>query len=957
MKHLRTLCLSIILIYGSPLLAQGEGKGGIEMVFTQDSLQFDEEFGELTNVLKIINSSEEVITVFPKAKLPSDWHLIFALPEKLVLQPQSQKNFLTLDLAIPTSAAGGTHHRIDLSLHNELGQAIGTQSFHVFIPISRSWEAYCESNELFIPKEGKKTSFDIFVRNTGNVAEDLKIDFLTHPNLDIFKGPTKKISLAAGADTTLSYQIRYLEAPLTAQKLPLRFMLESSKTDYKVKGYIFFVLLDNEFDYLSTKGKNLSVELFAGNTGGNGALGAGLRANGQIDVKDNGRLAVDVNLPNLQGNLDAENRYLLQYQDELLEVEASNEYLSTEYRTAKDTESNWGVGLAQYHNSGMTQFSLNRQSIRNNRRLSTELEYFSDPNSKRQMATSQFVLDMPYRERDNLYFSVQHLHVRDRGDNAYISNAQQYLLRYEGRHSMQLNSSLDINYATPKFELAEAGLFQATGNLAFRSKSQRQEISLWGNYINKSAGNFAKGEQIASPKYQQSQFSLDYSVFLGAETVATFGSQYQSQIQDAPALAKTNSFPFQSSQWGWRFEARHKRAFTLSVNRSFSTLRSLTDSYAKESFSQGNWEVRSRFRHRFFSIDYQYQDAADIPTLPSDSLTLETAGHSLHMQVQKRNLYAGLKYQQLSEDSRLILPFMARGRLWANRVSYSVASNLIYQFGDQSTSLLGRAHIDWHVDKGWHLLLSGQMSKRQEQLSTQTTAVSQDLSTQFEVGIRKDMRVELQQDPAHHLKVLCFKDENGNGLWDPGEEPMPDIRLHLTQKERQSRSRSRVQEAAVFSNARGQAEFKHMPAGTYQVTIFRLGAANDNYFSTTAEAWEIELLTNQDLLLPFGKGQRIQGQVKLERDDYSALGELPINGIKITATNANGRVFHALTDKEGKFSLFVPYSESYNIQLRNPYEEHFEMKQGQVKVSLTPDTPVPPVELVLKEVSVEVEWN
>ena len=84
---------------------------------------------------------------------------------------------------------------------------------------------------------------------------------------------------------------------------------------------------------------------------------------------------------------------------------------------------------------------------------------------------------------------------------------------------------------------------------------------------------------------------------------------------------------------------------------------------------------------------------------------------------------------------------------------------------------------------------------------------------------------------------------------------------------------------------------------------------------------------------------------------------MSINGIKITATNANGRVFHALTDKEGKFSLFVPYSESYNIQLRNPYEEHFEMKQGQVKVSLTPDTPVPPVELVLKEVSVEVEWN
>jgi|GEM_PF-6646297 len=954
MKQLRTLCLPIILVCGQLLFGQGPG---IEMRFTQDSLHYDDEFGELTNVLKIANPSEEAITVFPKVILPSNWHLIFALPEKLVLPPKSTKNFLTLDLAIPTTAAGGTHHRIELSLQNAVGQSINTQSFHVFIPVSRSWEAYCESNELFIPKEAKKTSFDIFVRNTGNVEEELKVDFLTHPNLDVFKGPSRKIKLAAGADTTLSYHIRYLETPVTAQKLPLRFMLESSSTDYKVKGYIFFILLDNEFDYLSTKGKNLSVELFAGNTGGDNEVGVGLRANGQVDIKENGRLAIDINMPNLQGNIDLENRYLLQYQDEQLEVEASNEFLSTEYRTAKDTESNWGVGVAQYHRSGMTQFNLSRQSIRNNRRVSTALEYFRDPNSNRDMASSQFVIDMPYREKDNLYFSVQHLHVRDRGEKAYISNAQQYLLRYEGRHSIQWNSTLDINYTTPKFELAEAGLFQATGNMAYRSKSQKQELSLWGNFINKSSQSFERGESIASPRYQQSQLSLDYGFFLGSETLLRFGSQYQNQIQDSPTVDKLSSFPLQASQWTWKFEARHKRAFSLSINRSLSTLKSEAAGYTGENLQEGNWEVRSRFRHRFFSIDYQYQDGSGIPALPSDSLNRETAGHSLHMQVQKRNLYAGLKYQQLDQDSRLILPFMMRGRLWANRVSYGVASNLIYEFGDQSTSLLGRAHVDWHVDKGWHLLLSGQLTQRQGQISTQASTLSRDLSSQFEVGIRKDMRVELQQEPAHHLKVLCFKDDNGNGIWDQGEEAMPDIRLHLSRKEEQNQSRSRVQEAAVFSNAKGQAEFKHMPAGTYQVTIFRLGATHDNYFSTTAEAWDIELLTNQDLLLPFGKGQKIQGQVILERDDYSALGELPLNGIRITATNASGRVFQALSDKDGKFSLFVPFSTSYNIQLRNPYEEHFEMKRAAVKIPLQPNAEVPPVQLILKEASVEVEWN
>ncbi len=105
-------------------------------------------------------------------------------------------------------------------------------------------------------------------------------------------------------------------------------------------------------------------------------------------------------------------------------IDTGNDFIGTEYRTAKNTECHWGFGVAQYHDSGMTQFNLSRQDILNNRRISTELEYFSNPKSKRYMATNQFVLDMPYRERDNVCFSVQHLHLRDQSEKAYVSNAQ-----------------------------------------------------------------------------------------------------------------------------------------------------------------------------------------------------------------------------------------------------------------------------------------------------------------------------------------------------------------------------------------------------------------------------------------------------------------------------------------------------------------------------------------------------
>lgn len=57
-------------------------------------------------------------------------------------------------------------------------------------------------------------------------------------------------------------------------------MLESVFIDYKVKGYIFFVLFDNEYDFLNIRGKNLFVELFVGNVGENNKIGFGIRVNG-----------------------------------------------------------------------------------------------------------------------------------------------------------------------------------------------------------------------------------------------------------------------------------------------------------------------------------------------------------------------------------------------------------------------------------------------------------------------------------------------------------------------------------------------------------------------------------------------------------------------------------------------------------------------------------------------------
>lgn len=962
MKHLRSLLLTLFLCYfGIGLLGQVSLNHEVEMQFTQDSLHFDAEMGELSNVLKIANTSEQAITVFPVAKLPAQWQLIFALPEKLTLSPNSKRNFLTLDISVPADAAGGTHHQIDIALMDEAGQQLGISSFYVYIPVVHSWEARSEATEVFIPAQGKKATFNLFIQNTGNIAEDLAIDFLMHPNLDLYKGPTKKVFLPAGADTTLTYHVRYLPADISVQKLPLRYAVGHQATDQKVKAYVFFILLDNEFDYLNTQHKNFSVELFTGNFGAEGEPVLGLRANGQVDIGEEGQLNMDVDVRSLLGGDRSQDRYLLQYQDQQLELEGSHDFLRAEYRTAREEENNWTFGASQYYKSALTQVSLSRQQIFNQSRITTGVDYFSDVKGKRQMAMGQFVLDMPYQDKNNFFLSVQNLYINQQAEGNYTSNAQQYLFRYEGRHSNQWNSALEVNYTTPRFELAEAGLLQAAGSLLYRSPSQKQELALAGNYIRKSIKQFDQGTLLYTPRYQQVQLALDYSFFLGPSLTTTLGTAYQQQQKEAAVFGTENVQAFQRSKWAWRFETRYQRNFSLSVKKSETSQSSLTD-FANPNASlngdaSGNWEVRSRFRHHFLSVDYQFRSGSELGDSPADSTTLDLVGHALQVQVQSRNFYAGLKFHQFEEESRLIVPLMMRGQLFGKRLSYAMASNLIYEMDTRSTSMLARANLDWQFEKGWHLLLKGQLAQKQQGIVKDYTPTSKNLSSNFEMGLRKDMRVGIRKMPTSAIKIRCFKDENGNGLWDKEEIAMPDIRLHLSPVQAGNTSQGRVTEAAVFSNEKGQADFKHIPNGEYRLTTFRLGAATDSYFSTTAESMEIQLFTDQELLLPFGKGKKIQGQVKLERDDYSALGDVPLKGIRIKATNAAGRTYQALTDKAGKFSLFVPFSETYEVEIQNPFEEHFELKKSKVNISMSVEQDTPKVEFLLKETSVEVEWN
>ena len=920
--------------------------------FTQGLIHFQVEDGQVSNVVQIKNNSKEVRTVRTAVRMEKGWELLFAVPQVLQLKPNGVTTFLTLDIVVPSFAAGGTRHDISVDILNEKGHLLQSATFQVQIPEIHSWEAYPEHSEVFIPNKRKQVNFSINVRNTGNMSETLEMSFLTHPNIEIAKGPRKQIELDTGADTILTYTAHYIDQPGYKQRLPMRFLLENDHSSYQVKGYLYFLLLDNEFDHHQSLSRNAAVELFSGNIGSTKAMKAGMRAYGKINTGNSGEIdfsleARDITAPSFA---DEQTRFSFSYSDEHFEMESNQHFISATYRHNATEEQSLAIGASQFLQSSMTQLSLKHQRRWDQLRLSSALDHYLDPKDKRQFSTSQLVLDMPLQERNNLYLSVQNLLILDQSEKAYQTNAQRYLLRYEGRHSMQWNSALEVNYSSPKYELTEAGLLQALGYLQYKSRNLAHQLELSGNFLQKPSQTYERGRLVTGASYAQTQMGLNYSFIPWTESQATLGGRFQSNRQ-SPFGQEVLSV-IDQQRWAMQVEFRHRRSFWIKMEQI-----SLLDAQGTDQIVR----LQAQWRQKSIGLSYDFQHG-NLPALLSQDSTAQFAanlpGHSLHLQLQRRNVQVGLKYHQVETQRRLLLPMFVRGRLYRRSLSYMASAHIVHDLNTGTTTSFARANLDWRFSAGWHVFLKAQLTQKNgTPIGAEVLANKEEISTRIEFGLRKTFRMDRMKNKGHRLLIKCFKDDNGNGRWDEEEEALPDVRVHLTQAGTALANRRRFQEAAVFSATNGKASFKSIPAGRYQVMIFRMGEQSDSYIPTTSESLEIDLMTDQELLLPFGKGQVITGKLSLERDEFSALGEVPVKGIRIHAVSATGRAYQALTDREGRFTLYVPHSDYYLVSFKNPFEEDFDVSKNNCKVNLKEGTTPPSVELGLKEANVEVEWN
>ncbi len=267
------------------------------------------------------------------------------------------------------------------------------------------------------------------------------------------------------------------------------------------------------------------------------------------------------------------------------------------------------------------------------------------------------------------------------------------------------------------------------------------------------------------------------------------------------------------------------------------------------------------------------------------SLQYDKFGVSLRYDIGPYYYHEFLAYNNTPEKyRRLILSPYADFNFFDKSLNFRTQINYAKTVPNATEVLNMMGNIGYsNVMRGYDFHLSGIIPLKQQNANPYFNATFQ-------------LRLHVPFVPVreyYNLKLILFKDKNGDGKPDAGEEPIQDQTLSLGN-------------SLFVTNEAGQVLYKNVSKGIYK---------GDFGYSSKIKGWipvggtiqSFEVSGNRTYFVPYKKSKVIQGKINVTLDENSNLTFSPAN-IKVTATTGQDSLvsYFTLTDENGEFYFNVP---------------------------------------------------
>ncbi|MCF8367932.1 MAG: hypothetical protein K9G76_02730 [Bacteroidales bacterium] len=883
----------------------------------------------ISNVLTMVNTSEEPISIYITLNHPPMWKTLFNSDKKYTIGP-ADTIYVPVRIIPSAMMKGDTKYFINAYIEDEQRRQVAGEYFFASTEKISEWEMTANpSSRIYLKNNENTANFNINLANTGNEKQELvMMSALASSNIILMDSTEKPIvdfksdfSLDAYTDTTISYKVKYTETERNFKSIDIENYNPGSINDEK-KFSVFFHSEEPRREKYSNKSRSSKLDFIKLsndkkiNPYGSDVLplSAYLRVSNILED-------IVFSSLHLRGQKLLNNGGQLLYNTSLY-FSSMDKFYGQNY--ARNIP--WYVGYfdktksiqAGYVNGGAVGVQSSGKGVKG------EIEFL--PNHW----GGAYYVRSPYFFKDDKLESFGFHHRYD-GDN--FSN----LTQYSHSHHKYAKLITDVISVSPKVKLAKKH------NLNFILALSNRK-----NYLNPN-DEFTRQGYMAGAGYTSSFVENKWRFNLrGTYTSQGFGAygyeryylNHRSRIAASENLEISinnnyNQYNYDKSYFN--YIPGYERNFYL-----FNSVNFYSEKYLKSVKPGLFYDIRNHFGYNFHTrgLNFSYNKYDITKNLQASMINtigfariMDEAGKKEHFTYKLSSM---IKYHSLSFTGYYnygpMSPAMVQLKRQTNVIPQTIRFSFIHMhlFKNRHVALQSRAsymytnvynhhsvnvspEIFYFTNSGWRFSLNPTFTFYSSRLRVNTYEVPAyvtEADYEFKrytndnfliaFGVKKDFGIPIPTTftDFNNVTFAAFYDLNGNKIQDDNEPGIENVVI-------------KVGSWNVITRSDGSASFENADPGHFSFSAFPLEDLK-GWFPLIDDT--LTIFKDEQVYIPFVKGVKIMGNVFIEQENTNLTEDkmLDKSGIKISAVN--GHSFHTLTGADGAFEFYLPFGE-YTVTL------------------------------------------
>ena len=880
------------------------------------------------NVFKIQNTGDRPALFTPTFTLPAGAHLIIQEADQgeLRLSPGEAK-YMPVRVSFPADAAGGVSYEITGQIRDADGQPGAAAHTTVEFERTSRWQLSTPMSKVYASSVSSDyTAVQLFLSNKGNARETiqllceagdlLKMEHETNGTVIL------NVPLRPATDTVLLLNVlskAYEGEGSAGDRSRLRVRARSHPDSTAREVVVIFDTRAGTFRNQSRGESPLSLHFRQSDVGAkNSTTMIGLEGTVLL-------------------NHERTFRYELETQQQMLDPQATFNPLSTQLRVGYETPE---YVLQAGFSGGVAGLSYQRKLENRSYRTAVVRNFNTgnwDFSGAYQQQFSQRLTGKVGASLKTDKARGSGAAVADIGARVVLAKGQRLSLKTTGSYALTAQESgkapgqpgwaYDLGYnlekgrlklnatnqfASKNFAGTEQGTFRIDANALYEVRPDQFFKLVYANSSRKSESlSKLSGIPTATKISNTERLAANYNFSVGNLPFAIGASYSQSTMRNhlyARDTTLQNSSRSYGASAGTTIMSKKNGDFSLSpsvqVGMARATQNSWQDVAANPASYQAKMSLKGNYKQANISADYELSSTGAAPESGMNPAT------------RKRFQVA----------SGYLLPLVA------NKLALNASAEMAYDLNSKEVQTQARASLDYDSGRDW----SFQVSTRFDPLAKsggQSPAVSVAASRSFDMP---QPRLKY-----YNLKVLFFKDFNGNRLNDEGDEGIGNVLVEIERvnepvETAEGMKNIRFEAPALMSDPSGKVVFQKAPQGNY---LLKLEELFPRMAFTNLYGANLDVLLNKHVvvLVPYTESVTITGKVDITRDKYSRLVGISAKNIRITVTDPSGDQYHTLTSPNGDYIISVPYAEHYQLSMKNVLGDKFDLTNGEQELKVEKD--------------------